>query len=433
MKKFGSWSEQESSRFKTSGDNKEVSLVVPSTLTGASNEFTTPNISGTNDNLLSRTSSDTGSNRLQNKELSTDNVLFVNQADTTKKVQFDLSGLSTSTTHTISFPNTSGTLVYTSNTTALTNKGINADNNSISNIDNDEIKAAAGIELSKLAATTASRALVSDGSGFISASAVTSTELAQLSGVSVGGNTSGDILTTDDTQTVTNKSIDSDNNTITNIVNADIKAAAAIALNKLAATTASRALVSDASGFVSPSIVTSTELGYVAGATSALQTQIDGKQADVITTRGDVIVGNASGDAIRLAVGAVGTVLTSDGTDAAWASPAGTGDVTAAANIADNALVRGDGGAKGIQQSGITVSDADFMSGIGELESEFVVLKKATVVDHTIASGEVSMHPLLTVSTGDTVTVDSGGDLFSIDTVTVDGTLTINGNATVLH
>jgi len=37
------------------------------------------------------------------------------------------------------------------------------------------------------------------------------------------------------TQTLTNKSIDSDNNTITNIVNADIKAAAAIANSKLAA------------------------------------------------------------------------------------------------------------------------------------------------------------------------------------------------------
>ena len=36
------------------------------------------------------------------------------------------------------------------------------------------------------------------------------------------------------TQTLTNKSIDSDNNTITNIVNADIKSSAAIADSKLA-------------------------------------------------------------------------------------------------------------------------------------------------------------------------------------------------------
>ena len=78
-------------------------------------------------------------------------------------------------------------------------------------------------------------------------------------------------------QTLTSKSIDSDNNTITNIVNADIKASAGIALDKLAATTASRALVSDVSGFVSAATTTSTEIGYVNGVTSAIQTQLDAK------------------------------------------------------------------------------------------------------------------------------------------------------------
>ncbi len=79
------------------------------------------------------------------------------------------------------------------------------------------------------------------------------------------------------TDTLTNKTIDADSNTITNIENADIKAAAAIALNKLAATTVSRALVSDVSGFVSAATTTSTEIGYVNGVTSAIQTQIDAK------------------------------------------------------------------------------------------------------------------------------------------------------------
>ncbi len=78
-------------------------------------------------------------------------------------------------------------------------------------------------------------------------------------------------------QTVTNKTIDADSNTITNIENADIKAAAAIAVNKLAAVTASRALVSDGSGFVSAATTTSTEIGYVNGVTSAIQTQLNSK------------------------------------------------------------------------------------------------------------------------------------------------------------
>ena len=79
------------------------------------------------------------------------------------------------------------------------------------------------------------------------------------------------------TDTLTNKSIDSDNNTITNIVNADIKSSAAIAFSKMADLTASRALVSDGSGDVSVSAVTSTEVGYLDGVSSAIQTQIDSK------------------------------------------------------------------------------------------------------------------------------------------------------------
>jgi hypothetical protein len=48
--------------------------------------------------------------------------------------------------------------------------------------------------------------------------------------------------------------------------------------------TASRALVSDGSGKVAVSSVTSTELGYVSGVTSAVQTQVDSKTAKLITT-----------------------------------------------------------------------------------------------------------------------------------------------------
>jgi hypothetical protein len=47
------------------------------------------------------------------------------------------------------------------------------------------------------------------------------------------------------------------------IVNADVNANAAIAVSKLAALTASRAIVSDASGFVSASAITSTEITYL--------------------------------------------------------------------------------------------------------------------------------------------------------------------------
>lgn len=47
--------------------------------------------------------------------------------------------------------------------------------------------------------------------------------------------------------------------------------------------TASRAVISNASGKVDVSSVTDTELGYVSGVTSAIQTQIDGKQASLVS------------------------------------------------------------------------------------------------------------------------------------------------------
>ena len=79
------------------------------------------------------------------------------------------------------------------------------------------------------------------------------------------------------TDTLTNKSIDSDNNTITNLVNADIKASAAIAFSKMANLTASRALVSDGNGDVSVSAVTNTEIGYLDGVTALIQDQLNTK------------------------------------------------------------------------------------------------------------------------------------------------------------
>ena len=90
-------------------------------------------------------------------------------------------------------------------------------------------------------------------------------------GLSGGGTTGAVCLAIDSTvatltgtQVLTNKSIDSDNNTITNIVNADIKAAAAIDATKIA----------DGS-------VTSTEFQFINSLSSNAQTQLDAKQATI--------------------------------------------------------------------------------------------------------------------------------------------------------
>lgn len=64
------------------------------------------------------------------------------------------------------------------------------------------------------------------------------------------------------------------------LTNTAINASAAIALSKLAALGTAKALQSNSStGFIEVSAVTNTELGYLSGVTSAIQTQINGKQA----------------------------------------------------------------------------------------------------------------------------------------------------------
>ncbi len=98
---------------------------------------------------------------------------------------------------------------------------------------------------------TANRALVSNASGKVAVSAITSTELGYLDGV------------TSSIQTQLNSKL-----------SAATGAASTIVSNNL---TTSRALISDTSGKVAVSAVTATELGYLDGVTSAIQSQLDSR------------------------------------------------------------------------------------------------------------------------------------------------------------
>lgn len=144
---------------------------------------------------------------------------------------------------------------------------------------------------------TANRALQSDASGLPIASTTTATELGYVSGVTSaiqtqlnakasstllsshlfvgnGSNIATDTAITGDIL-ISNTGVTSINTGV--IVDADINNSAAISLTKLAATTISRALISNGSGFITVSPTTATEIGFVNGVTSAIQTQINTK------------------------------------------------------------------------------------------------------------------------------------------------------------
>ena len=98
--------------------------------------------------------------------------------------------------------------------------------------------------------------------------------------------------------------------------------------------------------------------------------------------------------------------------------------VTASSTITDNAIVRGDGGSRGVQESGVTIDDSDNVSGVntldaGSVDVDSVVIDGSTSGSHTLdaqatASG-VSTFP------NNTGTVLHDNSTATITNKTIDG------------
>jgi hypothetical protein len=83
-----------------------------------------------------------------------------------------------------------------------------------------------------------------------------------------------------------------------------------------------------ASAAPAPSTVSATELGYLDGVTSAIQTQLDAKTAkSTLTTTGDIYYASSANTPARLAIGSTSDVLTVVAGVPGWAAPAGGGKV----------------------------------------------------------------------------------------------------------
>ncbi len=139
-----------------------------------------------------------------------------------------------------------------------------------------------------------------------------------------------------------------------NIVNADVDAAAAIDFSKMANLTVSRALVSDGSGDVSVATTTATEIGYVNGVTSAIQTQLNAKQASdtQLTSLAGLSYSGNSLKVVRVNAGETDFELAT--------ITSGVGGSTGAT---DNRVLRSDGtGGSTLQNSLLAIDDSGRLS-----------------------------------------------------------------------
>lgn len=192
-----------------------------------------------------------------------------------------------------------------------------------------QISDSAGIPFSKLESLTANRVPVINSSGKIEAGTFTTTKLAYLESVT------GDIQAQLDAKAEIGSA---------SITTADIAPDAAIPTTKLAALTASRVPVTNASGFIEASAATATELGYLAGVTSGIQSQINAR-IPTLLAQGNILVGNASNTAQALDAKTSGRIIVGNGTTvqsvavSGDATLSGAGALTVAANAITPAKV----------------------------------------------------------------------------------------------
>ena len=276
--------------------------------------------------------STTGSETLTNKTL-TSPVLNSTISGTSIKDEDDMS--SNSATH---LATQQSIKAYTdSGSQTLTNKTISADSNTLSGI-------------------AASSFVVSNSSGNIDGSA---SQKAIPSGTVVGHT---------DSQTLTNKSIDSDNNTITNIVNGDIKSSAAIEFTKLENLDSAKILVGNSSNKATEVAVSGDITIANNGVVTIANDAVGADQLDSNAVVNDSVASGAGITLNKLENVSSGNIIVGNGSNVPT-SVAMTGDVAIAA-----------GGATTIQDNSVEFSMIGCEQTAGNLSNSDVHLPTSAAV-----------------------------------------------------
>lgn len=309
--------------------------------------------------------------------------------DTTKELRFQLAGATTTTTTTmvvsqtanraVTLPDADTTLVGHDTTQTLTNKSIDADTNTITNIENADIKVGADIARSKLASGSNDHVVINNAAGVMVSEAYLSAargglaaDASAFTGVVkalAGVFTAASIVNADidaaasisrsklDVGTADHVIINSGAGAFSSeaqlaasrgglatdasafsgvvkatagvfsaasIVNADIDAAAAIARSKTASGTAYVILANNASGVMSENaaltaghVVYADANGQLVGQASLSETR--GGTAQTTYTTGDTLYASASNTLSKLAIGSPGQILkTSNSSIPTW-------------------------------------------------------------------------------------------------------------------
>jgi len=336
-------------------------------------------------------------------------------------------------------------LTTTSNSLTTVTAGLVTTSNRVETVNGLNVKLAGDTMTGTLKVTgltnsalTASRAIATDANKALVSSATTDTELGYVNGVtspiqtqitangtSITTLTAGLVTTSNRVETVNGLNVKLAGDTMTGTLKVTGLTNSALTANRAVATDANKASVSSAT--------TDTELGYVNGVTSAIQTQLNAKQASYtvgtgLTNNGGTLSNNiVAGSNVTLTGGANGQI-----TIAATSGGSGTVGtvINAGASVSGNLSLHTDTTGTNVAPSVATISS----TAIGSVP--IIIYESSTVINDTSSSSASNVVSFAVganyLGTNKQVRVEIQGDFINNSASTTNLTITFQYGATAM-